>query len=248
MLHFLTGQASGRIMGEEAMQLFRFPCPHCSRVLKAPVEWAGRRGVCPSCQQSVVFPKTHLSAIPSRTAEQLRAVIDNAPDAPLMEEVSVDRFALLLAQGTCVEFGMARQILAERKLPVRQWRRILRLAAEREGMRMHLAKQPMSIADALDAAEAGDSSAAEALSADAVASDPGSIIIRFVHFMRHGTCPACKNDRTGLCCVYQTMDYFITTHTINDDRRRKWMHYANEIFGLTTGSAARNETPSSQFD
>lgn len=235
-------------MSEEAMQLFRFPCPHCSRVLKAPVEWAGRRGVCPSCQKSVVFPKTHLSAIPSRTAEQLRAVIDNAPDAPLMDDVSADRFALLIAQGTCVELGMARQLLAERKLPVRQWRRILRIAAEREGMRLHLTKQPISIADALEAAEAGDESAVEALSADAVASDPASVIIRFVHFMRHGTCPACKNDRTGLCCVYQTFDYFITTHTIAEDRRRKWLHYANEIFGLTAAKTVKSDARTAEFE
>lgn len=238
MLQFLTGQAAGRIMSEEALQLFRFPCPHCKRVLKAPVQWAGRRGVCPSCQQSVIFPESHLGAIPSRTAEQLRAVIADAQDAPPMEEISADRFALLLAQGTCVEYGMARQLLAQRKLPVRQWRRLLRLAAEREGMRMHLAKQPMSIAETLEAAEAGDEGAAAALSADSAASDAGTIIVRFVHFMRHGTCAACKNDRTGLCCVYQTFDYFVTTHTINEERKKKWMHYANEIFGLTSAVRA----------
>jgi hypothetical protein len=108
-------------------------------------------------------------------------------------------------------------------------------------MRLHLTKQPISIADALEAAEAGDESAVEALSADAVASDPASVIIRFVHFMRHGTCPACRNDRTGLCCVYQTFDYFIATHTVADDRRRKWLQYANEIFGLVAGKTATPE-------
>lgn len=220
-------------MSEEAMQLFRFPCPHCKRVLKAPLEWAGRRGVCPSCQNSVLFPKTHLSAIPSRTAEQLRAVVADTPDAAPMDELTADRFALLLAQGTCVEFGMARQLLAERKLPVRQWRRILRIAAEREGLRLHVARQPLSIADTLEAAEAGDESAAAALSADAVSSDACSIIIRFIHFMRHGTCPACKNDRTGLCCIYQTSEYFATTQNIPEDRRTKLRHYARDIFGLT---------------
>ncbi len=215
------------------MQLFRFPCPHCGRVLKAPLGWAGKKGVCPSCQQSVMFPNTHLSEMESQTSLQLKSVISES--APEMDHASADRFAMLISQGTCVEYAMARELLGNRKMPLRQWRRVLRLAAEREGLRMHLSQQPASIADALEAAEKGDFSGAKALSADSTTSEAWSLIVRFVHFLKHDTCPACANDRTGLCCIYQTMDYFITTQNVAPQRRAKWQHVASEIYGLPAG-------------
>ncbi len=77
-----------------------FHCDHCSKLIRAPSEAAGRRGKCPYCQQSVYVPTP---------AEQ----IEEIPLAPLDTEEERERQRLERESRQA-----EREILADRRPPM----------------------------------------------------------------------------------------------------------------------------------
>lgn len=208
---------------------YRFACPACQRMLKAPVSWAGRRGACPACRHELFFPP------PAALLEQdgggaqtlLQLVSDKAPPWP---EDRLDQLALFLAQGTCHDYDHARMLLAGRPLLPRQWRKVLPLAGNREALRLQLA----------DAAEQGAAPGADGgavpllvpeSTVDAVAL-AWEIAVRFQDFLRHGLCGGCQADPTGMRCLYLSFEDFGEMRNLDGEECRHWAKLCRQVFGL----------------
>lgn len=233
-------------MASSYLVLYRFTCPHCSRILKAPVQWAGRKGVCPSCQKSVEFPTTALGQGNSWTSEQLHKIIASI-DA-LMDDADTDRLAMLLAQGTCMEYRMSSELLDGRKPSARQWRRILVLAEQRESLRMdllaHLDRPAFAEEDPL-MIEGGASLSLPSL--DGGGPTPGiaatQIVMRYLHHTRHGPCSGCRDNPTGMDCVYRDFESFLALAKWNRARQEKWERACRDSLGLVTVARITADSP-----
>jgi hypothetical protein len=217
-----------------SLSIFRFTCPHCHKVLKARIEWAGKRGVCPTCNQPVQFPSYVPPSSASRTAQQLQKLVSHEDD-PTLTDADSDRLAMLLSQGACREFSLAQKLLAEhgtRPLSPRQWRRILNSAAARESMRLHIEEQLERLAEIPD----DDSEPATLIAAaesEAHANPLAwTIIARFLYHLRHGFCESCKKDPTGLSCIYLTFQSFTTARQIPLERAQNWQRICQHHLGL----------------
>jgi hypothetical protein len=212
------------------LSLFRFACPHCQKVLKARTEWAGKRGVCPTCNQAIQFPAYAPPSATSRTAQQLLQLV-TPDDQVAFDENDADRLAMLLSQGTCRDFDLAKNHLDNRPLSPRQWRRILNSAAARESMRLHIEEQLERLAEIPD----DDSEPAALLAAvEASANNPNAwkIVIRYLYFLRHATWSHCVADRTGLSCIYLTFEAFTHARQIPDERANNWQKIVHHHLGL----------------
>jgi hypothetical protein len=214
------------------MSLFRFACPHCQKVLKARTEWAGKRGVCPTCNKAIQFPAYTPPSATSRTAQQLLQLV-GPEDNITFDENDSDRLAMLLSQGTCHDYDLARKLLENRPLSTKQWRRALNSAAARESMRLHIEEQLERLAEIPDddSEPAALLAAAEAAGA---ASHPNAwkIILRYLYFLRHGACNQCIQDRTGLSCIYLTFESFTQARQISEDRAANWQKICHHHLGL----------------
>jgi len=224
-------------MAETAF-LFRFTCPHCGRILKAPQSWAGHLGACPSCQKTVTFPATTPEPAKSWTLQQVLLVL--ADDDVAINNGAFDQAGMLLAQGTCAEYAMVRELLPAGKLSVRQWRRILTLAGTRELLRLQLlTRLDDALLDEKDFDENSDpADPAFALLPDHaqdISIGAWQIMTRYLHYSRHGTCALCKHNPTGLHCVYQTFETFVAATGWDGDRQAKWERVCRQSLGL--GSA-----------
>jgi hypothetical protein len=215
-----------------AISLFRFACPHCQKVLKARTEWAGKKGMCPTCNKPIQFPAYTPPSSASRTAQQLIQLVKPEGDDNLtFDENDSDRLAMLLSQGTCRDYGLAKKLLDGRPLSPRQWRRTLNSAAARESMRLHIEQQLERLAEIPD----DDAEPAALLAAvEASTNDPNAwkIIIRFLYFLRHAACAPCQQDPTGLSCIYLTFEAFTQARQIPDDRAANWQKIVHHHLGL----------------
>jgi hypothetical protein len=214
------------------MSLFRFACPHCQKVLKARTEWVGKRGVCPTCNKEIQFPVYSPPSASSRTAQQLLQLV-SPEDNITFDDNDSDRLAMLLSQGTCRDYDLARKLLDGRPLSTKQWRRTLNSAAARESMRLHIEQQLERLAEIPD----DDSEPAALLAAaesTAAPSNPNAwkIIIRYLYFLRHATCDPCVKDRTGLSCIYLTFEAFTQARQISPDRAANWQKICHHHLGL----------------
>jgi hypothetical protein len=214
-----------------SLSLFRFTCPHCQKVLKARVEWAGKRGVCPTCSEPITFPTYVPPSSTSRTAQQLQKLVAHE-DNNNFTDADSDRLAMLLSQGACREFSLAQKLLADRPLSPRQWRRILNSAAARESMRLHIEEQLERLAEIPD-----DDSEPAALIAAAESEGRANpiawtIISRYLYHLRHGFCDACHKDPTGLACIYLTFQSFTTARKIPLERAQNWQKICHHHLGL----------------
>jgi hypothetical protein len=211
--------------------MYRFACPACRRMLKAPLSWAGRRGVCPKCSKELTFPrKTSLFRAQEEGAQTLLKLVSESA-APFAEG-DADRLALLLAQGSCLDYSLAQRLLAGRTLPARQWRKLLPIAGTREAMRLQLA-------DAVERATTETISDNDELCIALPPEDGADefalaweIVVRFQDHMRNGTCPGCKDDPTGLHCIYQNFELFGETRNLDGEDCRRWAKLCRQIFGL----------------
>lgn len=232
-------------MAHSHLMLYRFTCPSCLRILKAPVQWAGRRGQCPNCQKSVEFPHTALGQGNSWTAEQLHGIIGRS-DVPFQAQEQ-DRLATLLAQATCMEYRMAGTLLAGRKLSARQWRRVLVVAEQRESLRLNL----LSHLDRFTTLETPVSSYETGAPMLALPEQPAGaatsqaarhIVLRYLHHHRHGTCPACQQNPTGMACSYRDFPTFLTLAKWKPHRLEKWLQASGEALGLRAVDASPETT------
>jgi hypothetical protein len=217
-------------MSEATMSLFRFTCPHCQKVLKARTEWAGKRGVCPTCNKAIQFPVYTAPSSSSRTAQQLIQLV-SVDDNVTVDENDSDRLAMLLSQGTCRDYELARKLLDNRPLSAKQWRRLLNSAAARESMRLHIEEQLERLAEIPD----DDSEPAALLAAvEASTNNPNAwkIITRFLYFLRHSHCEECQQDRTGMSCIYLTFDGFTQARQVPPDRAANWQKICHHHLGL----------------
>ncbi len=213
-------------MSETSTLLFRFTCPFCRKVLKAPMEWSGKRGTCPGCQRSVDFPEVRSGK--SRTVEQLlKLVSDN--DNFTCDENEADQLAMMLSLGTCDDYQKAVRLLADRELSVRQWRRVLNSAAARENMRLHIEEQLDKLAVIADD---DDDPAALVVAADATNPNAWKIMARFLYYLRHGTCANCKEDITGMSCLYLGWATFTEARLIQPERAANWEKIFKHHLGL----------------
>lgn len=215
----------------QTMSLFRFTCPSCKKVLKARTEWAGKRGVCPTCNQPIQFPAYTPPSSTSRTAQQLLQLV-SPEDNITFDEADSDRFSMLLSQGTCRDYDLAQKLLASRPLSPRQWRRLLNSAAARESMRLHIEEQLERLAEIPD--DDSEPAALVAAADDDKGAHPSAwkIITRFLYHQRHQTCPRCESDKTGLSCIYLTFDTFLTARQVPPDRAANWQKICHHHLGL----------------
>jgi hypothetical protein len=207
-------------------QVLRLPCPHCQRVLKIPFAWAGKRGTCPACNKSIAFSKTLVTEVAqSKLGESIRSMLAEN-DEPL-DEKAFDQVTLLLSQGTCRDYKLVLTTLGDRKLSAKQWRRALSAAAARESMRLHIESQ----LDRLPDIEEDEVTSLAVIEAPA-AHDSWQIIARFGYFLRHDTCSKCKEDPTGLRCIYLNYADFLKARQISDERSQRWEKVAQHLLGL----------------
>jgi hypothetical protein len=208
--------------------LFRFTCPHCQKVLKANVSWAGKRGACPGCKQPITFPAYKAPNPQSRTAKQLDALIGKE-DNITVDDNDADKLSMLLSQATCRDFEHARKLLDGRPLSPRQWRRLLSSAAARETMRYHIEEQLERLAEIPD-----DDSDPTALLAAAEATNPDAwkIMTRFLYYLRHSNCDNCQADPTGLSCMYLSFDNFLVARQVSAERAQNWQKICHHHLGL----------------
>lgn len=221
----MTGRSRlGCCMAADNLTLYRFACPSCQRVLKAPLSWSGKRGVCPGCQKPLEFPKrTSLFKGQDEAAKGLLKLV--AEDIPGPGDDILDRLALLLAQGTCLDYSQAKVIVAPGPMPARSWRRVLPKAGQHEAMRLQMW-------DSVIGEELEDSLAfpsKDAPSEDALAWE---IMVRFQDYLKHGTCPSCRANPTGLSCIYRTFAEFSEERELSDEAIRKWAKLCRQVFGL----------------
>ena len=213
-------------MASASTAVFRLPCPHCQRVLKIPVAWAGRKGACPSCGKPIEFPKSLATEVAqSRLGETILEMVCES-DEP-MDEKAFDQLALLLSQGTCRDYQLVRTTLGDRKLSVRQWRRVLSSASTRETMRQSIESQLDTLPD-ISEDEMPTMAAIDA----PPALDSWQVMARYAYFLRHETCDACKEDPTGLHCIYLSFGDFAKARQISDDRAQRWEKVCQHLLGL----------------
>jgi len=228
-IHFM-----GCFMSETdaSLSLFRFTCPACRKVLKARTEWAGKRGLCPTCHAPIHFPAYTPPSSTSRTAQQLLQLVSPDDNLTFGEEDS-DRLAMLLSQGTCRDFDLAKKLLDSRPLSPRQWRRTLNSAAARESMRLQIEEQLERLAEIPDD-DTEPAALLAAADAGGAASNPNAwkIITRFLYFLRHSTCLTCLGDKTGLSCIYLTFDAFTAARQVPPDRAASWQKICHHHLGL----------------
>ena len=181
------------------MRFLRFACPHCAKVLKIRAEAAGSpsggegpvRGRCPQCGIEVEFCRD-VATEKSRTARALEGLLSEKEWG--MREGQFQRLALLLSQGTCRDYALGRELLGGRGLSAREWRRALKEAAVREIMRRRLEVSVLGDAPSEVFSFCED--------AEDEAQGAWEIMVRFIHHGRHGDCEACRENPTGLACVY----------------------------------------------
>ncbi|GEM_PF-2330529 len=217
-------------MSEAQVQVFRFTCPNCQKVLKARMDWSGKRGLCPGCQKTVQFPAFSAPSPKSRTVEQLLKLVSQHDNIAL-DELETDQLAMLLSLGTCGDYHKAVVLIAERQFSARQWRRILNSAAARENMRLHIEEQLDRLAEIPDEEEEEDP-AAIVVAAETTNPNAWKIMSRYLYYARHGTCDNCKADLTGMSCLYLNWDSFTNLRLINSDRAANWEKILSHHLGL----------------
>jgi hypothetical protein len=224
--------------------LNRFTCPSCGKVIKARAEWAGRSAKCPFCQQPFTVPAPAVgpggAQGSARMSRQLAGLVAEEQAAGV-EDHEAERLALLLAQGACREYQMAIDLIARRKMPARQWRRILGSAGAQE-----LLREKVEQAAALESTDpTGPPAPADPADADdipialLVASEPAAaadhawtILARLLYFLSHGPCDGCKTDISGMSCMYLSIDRLIDRRAIAPDRLLAWRESVRQHVGI----------------
>ncbi len=211
-------------------EFLRFACSHCRKVLKVRAETAGAsggRGRCPQCRGEVEFEAMHAQMGRSWMGRAILRRMSDGADAKFAEQ-EFRRLGLLLSQGTCRDYGLAGDLLAGRKLPARQWRRVLHAAAVQEGMRRRIETVTAAGETAVggfslcaDNGEGGADAAGKTWTprCEEIAWD---IMARFVYQQKHGVCAACQGNPTGLACADLEFERFCGVHEIAAERAERW--------------------------
>jgi hypothetical protein len=209
-------------------RFYRVVCPQCQRVLKFPAGSFIRHGQCPNCGAQVEIPLVSTDAAKSPTTAQLLRNLRERDDATL-DDAQIHQLALQLSLATCRDYKSARDLLQNRSLSARQWRRVLNNADTREQARIRVQQHLASGA----AAQSESEPFALALASDtALAANAWQILARFLYFQRHGDCPGCRHNPTGLQCVYLSFDSFVVAYDIAASRRQHWRQMIQGHLGL----------------
>lgn len=215
-------------MSQSPAPRYRCTCPHCKKVLKIRPEWAGKRGTCPQCLKPVDFPMLRPIASHSATTHQLLKLVSEDDD-PMLDDAQSERLSLLLSQGACIDYRMADELLKERALSPRQWRRILNAADLREAMRLRFEAQAATDGPATNG---DDEPLAMQLAADDAAPNAWKILSRFLYYQRHGTCAGCNVNPTGTACIYRTFESLLEARNIPESRAGNWKSILHRHLGL----------------
>jgi|GEM_PF-1970984 DNA-directed RNA polymerase subunit M/transcription elongation factor TFIIS len=65
--------------------MIKFSCPHCGKSINTPDQYAGKRGKCPGCQQSIPIPAPSATDVPVAKTKSSQAAIQAQP--PAEEEI-----------------------------------------------------------------------------------------------------------------------------------------------------------------
>lgn len=208
--------------------LQRFPCPSCGKVLKSRADWAGRSVTCPACQNKFVVPAVAAAAPSSRTVRQLDAVIGAEDDASLSAE-ELERAALYFSQATCGDFRQVKKALRDRQPSARQWRKLLLEAADQENMRSRIedAAQQSPLAGDDD-----DTPIPLLAAAEDTAPNAWTLLSRFLYYLAHQQCDGCRQDATGLSCIYRSFDAFTEARQITPERAAGWQAAIRQRLGV----------------
>jgi hypothetical protein len=209
-------------------RFYRVVCPQCQRVLKFPAGSYMRHGQCPNCKAQVEIPLVSTDAAKSPTTAQLLKHLREI-DEPSLDEKQSEQLAMQLSLATCRDFQSGRDLLKNRSLSARQWRRILNSADVREQARVRVTEHLFGGTTA----PPGSEPFLLSLASDAqLAADAWKILARYLYFQRHGTCPACRQNPTGLECVYLSFDSFVAAYTIAASRCQHWRQMIQGHLGL----------------
>ena len=202
----------------------RFVCAHCGKVLKVRAGVSGEggvRGKCPQCGIEVEFSRRDQDKKSGMAQAILRRV------GVTETGFSIEQFArlsLLLSQGTCRDYALAAELLGERELPAKRWRLVLREAVVRERMRRRM-----------EECVPGDSGLEGAFSwCDEFEASEGAwqVMARFLHHQRQGDCGRCRENPTGLACVYLEFESFMEKCDIAEKRAGRWRELVMEMIGV----------------
>lgn len=179
----------------------------------------------------MVFPETALATNAAKTAQLIMHLISE--DHAALPDIQLDKVAMLLAQGTCRHYASAREVLRDEPQPVRQWRRVAKLASAREVVRQQLA-DAMHNGDASKAEQPGLLATLSQMSSDSLnfSAPAWHIIVRYQDFLAHHMCRACKSDWTGGHCIYQSFEQFQTSRGLSRELLAKWAMVCDQILGL----------------
>ncbi len=207
----------------DTLEVFRFSCPHCRKVMRVPLDRGGTPGTCPHCREKVAFPEFRKPSGSSATTKQLLKQL-SAEDDPSVDEAAVEKLSLYLSQGTCRDYAMAHGLLKKRALSARQWRKVLNNADLRERMRLRLEQRIEG--------DASEEPIALEVAGEVLSSRAWEVLARFLYFQRHPTCEGCKKDPTGMECVYLTFEDFLTRREIASSRAGRWRTLLQHQLGL----------------
>jgi hypothetical protein len=208
--------------------MYRCTCPHCQKVLKLRIEWAGKKGACPQCKNEVQFPAYQRPSSKSATTQQLLKNVAEV-DEPSLDDGQAEQLALLLSQGTCIDYGMADQLLDGRALSPRQWRRIVNSADLREGMRHRLEQQ---LEGELPPSDGKDEPISLQAASETATPNAWKVLSRFLYYQRHGKCSACAMNPTGMECMYRDFELLLDARQVPESRAENWKALLHRFLGL----------------
>lgn len=159
-------------------------------------------------------------------------------EQPPLSGLQADKLSMHLSQGICRHFAMASELLGERPQPVRQWRRILKLAAARESVRL-------SISTAMEQAIAtGQTGAVATLAAGEMREDSldfsapaWQVVVRYQDYLIHQVCRHCRHDWSGNKCMYRSFDDFLKARQVSPELLEKWQRVCQHVFGFAEPAA-----------
>jgi hypothetical protein len=227
-------------MAEAAMN--RFACPGCGKVLKVRADWAGRAATCPACHATLTIPAAPDVPASSRIARQLAELVgaDESETERSLDDRDAEQLAMLLAQGTCRDYGLARKLLSAqaRKPAAREWRRILNSAAAQESLRTKIEE---AVAEGQDRGSLGEGNGKADAEAEPIpllvaqenhAPRAWTILSRYLYYLSHDACDACREDPTGLACMYLNFERFLAARRINEERAAGWHAAIQQHLGI----------------
>ena len=208
--------------------LFRFTCPHCQKVLKARIAWAGRSGICPGCKTSVKFPEYTPPSAKSRTAQQLLLLVAE-DDNITFDDDDAENFPCSCPRQRAVISAWRESFSTNARSP-------LAMAPPPEFRRRAASPCALASNNSSNASRRfptmRKSPQRLLVASESANPDAWKVITRFLYYLRHDACEKCQTDPTGLSCIYLTFDAFLQARQVSPELADNWQKISHHHLGL----------------